>query len=878
MRISKFLILTAVLLFTSSAAFAWSDWLTLKTEHFTVFYKPGHDTEARQVLETMEYYRPQVETLCGNQAFHFPVVIDDTGISVNGFSDPVNSYAHLFRHTPGVWAGTENWWSLVGVHEYTHQLSLSKTGGAPKVIGNIFGNNIMLMPNIMTPGWLMEGITVYSESQHSLYQGRLNDGLFDAYIGARVAEDKFPTILEGTYTPLEYPSGSGIYNYGGEFFQYLATTYGEDKFARFFEINGSSVWGLIPFTFFPTLSIDRSAREVYGKSFPELWKDWEEYEKERFKDFQMEGRQFTNTGWSVDSPEIFANHLYYQQYYPKKTNAFNGFSFSEIIQKDLSTDQERVIVSTTSDFVTSLKIKGNKLYYATNEHKPGYANAALESYGYYAVLHQKDLATKKDRVILKTELRSFEVLADGKIIYTKDRETAFGSEFYLLDPTSKRSTKLFETDYLVEEIAMSNEKTVVTARKDWEAFSLFLLNMDNQEFTPIINTPYHEFGISLQGEKLFFTANYGKKVSSYCYDFSSAKVYRLTENGLAAYPAYDQFHNQLYYVGLNSNGHDIYCKDADFTQYDLPENPATIHPVFNLTDSEITQGTYLDNLKTLAPKFWLPLIDSDTERYGIHFEGGDAVMDFPYYVGSFGYDYQEDKYFGSLDLELNFFAPFQVDVSYEDDDERTARLGLAYPLISRLEPGISDLTIGTSLNYDPDYDGLEVEPFFTTGFQYPTTKGSLAVSRPESKLKNGDQRSGAYAELILNQYLPQSELTAKAKYIDDPDNPDDVFAEIRGYDDELTAKKGTIYTLEFSKPIWQIRKGFWNPNVYFEDVVLTLFGDAAVPETGTKQSSWGIELHFETKLMYCAPLDWGYRFVRIDTDENSHDIFFNTVF
>ncbi len=882
MRIRKILSiisLIAFLLLLSSAAFAWSDWLTLKTEHFTVFYQPGHESEARRVLETLEYYRPQVETLCGNEAYHFPVVIDDTGISVNGFSDPVQPVVHLFRHTPGVWGGTENWWAMVGVHEYTHQLSLSKTGGAPKVIGKIFGNNMMLMPNLLTPGWIAEGITVYSESQHSFYQGRLNDGFFDAYLGARVSEDKFPSILDATYGPMEYPAMSGIYNYGGEFFQYLAVTYGEDKFARFFASNGSSFWGITFIgNFFPALTIDRSAKKVYGKTFPQLWKEWKESEKERFEDFQMEGKKITNTGWFVDYPKISTDFLYYKQVCVEKTNAFSVFAFSQIIQRNIRTNKERVIVSTTSDFAMPFKIKNNQLYYATYEQKPGYANAADRSYGFYAVLHQKDISSEKDRVLLRTELRSFEVLEDGKIIYTKDRDTAFGSEIYLFNPITKESTKLFASDYLIEEMEVSAEKTVVVARKDWQTFSIFMLNMDNQQFTPIIDTPYQEFGISLEGDRLYFSANYGKIISSYCYDFNNHQIYRLTQNGMASYPVYSSFNNQLYYVGLNSNGKDIYCQDLHMTEFVLPESPITVPPVFALSDSEITKGSYRDNLKTLAPRFWLPLFDSDAGRYGIYFEGGDAIMDFPMYTGSFGYDYKKDKYFGNLNLEINYFAPLIVSLGYDDSDEKTGSFSMAYPLINRLEPGIADLTVGTSLNYDPDYDGLEIEPFITTGFQYPTTKGGLGVSLPQSKLKNGDQRNGVYAELALNQYLPKSELLLKTKYIDDPDNPDTLFTEIRGYDKELDAKKGVIYTLEYSKPIWRIRNGLWNPNVYFEDVVLTLFGDAAVPEIGENQSSYGVEFHFETKLLYFTPLDWGYRFVRNNSDENTHEVFLKTMF
>ncbi|MDI6794380.1 MAG: hypothetical protein QME81_16200 [bacterium] len=52
-------------------------------------------------------------------------------------------------------------------------------------------------------------------------------------------------------------------------------------------------------------------------------------------------------------------------------------------------------------------------------------------------------------------------------------------------------------------------------------------------------------------------------------------------------------------------------------------------------------------------------------------------------------------------------------------------------------------------------------------------------------------------------------------------------------------------TLEYSRPLLKIRKGLWNPNLFFEDLCLALFTDAAFSEEET-QLSGGIELQQET--------------------------------
>lgn len=164
------------------------------------------------------------------------IVIDDTGISFDGSDDPLYSRIHLLRAHPDGWAGTENWWSLVGVHEYTHQLSLTKTSGLSDLLTGIFGKFELFIPNILAPGWIVEGITTYSESQLTPYQGRLNDGVYDAYMATRVKDGRLPSILDASNVPSEFQKIDIIYAYGDEFMDYLAKTYGEEKITQSFQV------------------------------------------------------------------------------------------------------------------------------------------------------------------------------------------------------------------------------------------------------------------------------------------------------------------------------------------------------------------------------------------------------------------------------------------------------------------------------------------------------------------------------------------------------------------------------------------------------------------------------------------------------------------
>jgi Periplasmic component of the Tol biopolymer transport system len=870
------LILVTLLLASTAITYAWSDWLTLKTDHFTVFYKPADRDRASQVLQTLEFYRPQIEKLCGNEQLHVSIVIDDAGIYFNGLTDPINSRIHLFTAHPGGWAGTQDWWSLVGVHEYTHELSLTNNSGFWHALNEIFGpGSGLFYPNLFTPGWIIEGITPYSESQITPYQGRLNDGLFDFYMAARVKDDRFPSILNATFSPLEY-SAEGIYTYGGEFLNYLAKTYGEDKLTRFFTVNGRQPGALL---FIPAIGIDRSARQVFGKGFRELWMDWRQSEFKQNKDFQYEGEPLTHQGWNISNLTMNGGKLYYQRSYPVSTDAFSYYVPYEIVERDLQTGLEKTIMTTTTDFTSAFQVKNGKLYYATREEKAGYANSIELSYGLYALLHQYDLATHKDRTLLADEIRGFDVLADGKILYSRQLKNGYGSELYQYDPARREKKLLLSSEYLINEIVSDGKRIIVNAQRDWESGNIYRLDLEKKELEPLVQTPFTERRLSLSGDRLFFTANFLKVNSVYCYDFGSGKISRVTRNGWVDCPAYDETTNELYFTQLNSFGYDLYQKTAEFEDYQLPDAPPVVPPTFSLDNSKITSGTYIDNLKTMAPKFWLPMLDSDKHEYGLMIMGADAVEDFPNYSATIVYNTEKDRPMGEFNLPINFFAPLQITLNYSDFDENLTQMMLAYPFINRLSPGLSELLAGTYLTRDEDYKGLEIKPFVTIGLRYPATNATLTVSAPQSTLKNDQERTGLYTDFELKQDLADNEIRLSALMIDDPDNPHtDVFSQIRGYDDALTDNRGKIFIVEYSRPILKIRKGLWNPSVYLGDISGCIFNDQAIPENGPKQDSWGLEAHLETKYAYNnLSLEWGLRFVQTIDGDSRYEIFVKSV-
>src|SRR5581483_5798263 len=99
---------------------------------------------------------------------------------------------------------------------------------------------------------------------------------------------------------------------------------------------------------------------------------------------------------------------------------------------------------------------------------------------------------------------------------------------------------------------------VVTAQPSWGSYNLYLLDLKEGKAKPIVPSPFLERNPLLVGDKLFFAADYGRKYALYEYDFLKKKIFRLTKQGYADWPAVDLEKGQLYFAGMNSGGLDLY--------------------------------------------------------------------------------------------------------------------------------------------------------------------------------------------------------------------------------------------------------------------------------------------------------------------------------
>jgi hypothetical protein len=847
--------------------FGWTNWKTLETDKFQVIYKPGYELQGEECLRVLEYYRKDVVNLTGHNLSKTPFVIEDIGMMSNGYTDPIFKNIHLFTYAPepsSELGFEENWWRSVGIHEYIHMAHLTKTGGIPGLLTAILGTPFQ--PNIWSPFWLIEGITTFGESQMSPYEGRLNDGFFDAYISACASERKFPSILDATYLPFGYPFFNGRYIYGGKFFEFLAEKYGKERFAYLFENKGSSILSYFD-PIFPAMSLDGvTSSSFFSKNlsflrrdFPFLYGEWEYYETEKSKTWRIDGERLTKKGATLKFLAFSKNKLYYVSEAMVKTGAVRAFGFNDIIERDLNTQSEKKIVSLTTNVTCPLRIINDKLYYSALDMNKGYANTSYLGFGFISNLHEKNLLTGKDKILLRDKFRSFALLKDGSVLYAKDKKQEFGSELYIYSLKSKKREKLLETDFLIGEIDISDTNIVVSARKDWESWNIYLFDIVLKTFSPIIETPYKESSIYLNDSKIFFISNYEKIYTCFVYDLVTKNFFKLTEGGYTNYPVYNGFDSTLYFVGVTSNGNDIYRKRVNFTVNYVPKEYKKIEqPELLELSKEVKKGGYLNSLKTLFPTIHIPLIlPADTTlrnwTLGGYLIGSDALGEHNYEAIFLFPTYSGGKPSFSGIYTSYFFSPLVTTIEL-DNYSPYFSTNISYPFFNKLDAHFSYLDVSLSWTaFDTTFSRKTLFPNINSVFTFPKTNisSSLAYLIERRSLGSSVNRNGFFLLTNIRQYIFNSELLISVKGLFDPDNPDSTGPLTSDPFNPFYVKTGASVSFDYSFPLFKIRSGLWNPNFYIEDICPSFFCEFAYSYDKKEYKIFaGGEIKLETSFLF----------------------------
>jgi Tol biopolymer transport system component len=297
----------AVAIAPEAAAFSDPDldWWTIETKHFRVHYDRPLEPIASRVSSLAEIIHARVADYLGYTPTQITeIVLTDDSEDANGSATalPANTI-RLYVTAPDDLSPIgdyDDWYTELVTHEYTHIAHVDNISGIPAIVNAVLGKT--LAPNQVQPHWILEGLAVVSESQHTS-AGRIRSSLFDMYLRADVLDDRIAGIDQFSNNAYRWPGGNLWYLYGSRFLRWITDIYGPNTMRAVSTEYGNTLW---------PWGINRSIRRVTGRSYPELYEGFKDNIKRLYKE-QMaaaekrgfrEGTRITSHGRNVAYPRF----------------------------------------------------------------------------------------------------------------------------------------------------------------------------------------------------------------------------------------------------------------------------------------------------------------------------------------------------------------------------------------------------------------------------------------------------------------------------------------------------------------------------------------------------------------------------------------------
>ena len=361
------------------------NWKSLKTDHFDVNYPQNLESVAQDMGRILEEAHANLtKDLKWKPWGRTEIVLTDVTDESNALASVLPYNMIIFRVIPpspdSSLANYDDYLRVLVSHEYTHIVHMDANRGVWKPFRMIFGK--LISPAGLTPLWVREATAVYEETKQTK-AGRDRSTYSEMLLRAAILEDNFPTIDRVGVYHWRWPSWEAAYTFGSKFVVYLVQKYGEDKFIEFNRRIQSS----------PLLTMmNHDARNVYHKTFYELWREWKEYLTEKYKKeeqgLEKEGLTITEPVVKPSWNEQFNNPVISPDAKKLAYSLETPHHSPEIRLKDLETGKDIRIAKQMVSGI-SWKRDGTKLVYS--------ASGSYKTYSAYYDLWSYDLKTKKKK-------------------------------------------------------------------------------------------------------------------------------------------------------------------------------------------------------------------------------------------------------------------------------------------------------------------------------------------------------------------------------------------------------------------------------------------------------------------------------------------------
>ncbi len=813
-----------------------TEWWKYESEHFSVYFPQGLDWEANQLLTNLEMYRKPVIESQGNDPGRTIYILEEGGFISSAWYSPSESVIHQYiSPSSSDFLGnfTTNQIRTTGLHEFSHASHITGSSGIAEKSVSIFGP--FLQPNSFLPDWAVEGISVTTESNIFGIEGMLNSGWAEAMIAVQAKYNILPNISVLTHSPNSYYSHNDEYYIGGSFIQYLLNSYGKNTISEFITEINSYWWAPILGTTFPGFVIDRSMKKIYGADSDDLYGAWKKEMKEKYREWEWEGKRITFDGWYKKYLTVWENDIYYM----KMVYSEKDVPFFRLVKFDPVLKREQTICELKHWINSPIRIVNEKIYFSTSESGKGYANTTNGSFGTMSVLYELDIKSGKQKEILTDNFRSFCVYPEGEIIYSKDMRNRFGSQLWSFN--NGKSKYLCDLPIQISEMTSTGEQIFLSGRTFDQHFNIYEFNINDMSVTHITDNAWTETELSVQDEMLIYTANYNKTVCIYGYNMISGDFYQLTETGFSRRGA--MMDSLLYFISLTDLGEDIFVMNPEYKQVDIPKNKTEeiIMNSFPVSKKKVDYSVYK---KLFKPYLRAPYFNQVRMSPGFLFKGSDVLSHFRY-SSLVNIPIDEKSVSMSTGITINKWSPFYFRgyTDYTDVFSFTS----SYPLIVTSKLGKPSVT----LSGNTYFGGTEfADRAFTPGiifyYGYPIKTVLISMGLPiyfsseEHKKSYGISfRVSSTNKNIYGYFKIDTRFQWRSQ--------NKINFTTRGTGN-VKSSYGMTFSPSYTFQLLKLRRGFWKINLFFEDINGRIFMDYVSGEQGKYIAVVGFEGFLETSI------------------------------
>lgn len=243
----------------------------------TVTFPDALEGQARRAVALADEILAAHERRYATRVGRVQLVLADVEDEPNGFASPLPyPLVHVRAAAPDGTDGfgnLESWLRLVLTHELAHVVHLNEARGILRFGRKVFGRAPFLFPNVLTPGWMIEGLATYEETRATAFgRGRAPAARMVRRMAA--LEGRLPRDDQAVLALDRWPGGNAQYLFGEAFLRDLDERFGDDTLPRLSRGQAGR-----PVPFFD----DLTSKDVTGASFHRRWQEWQDRERAAFE-------------------------------------------------------------------------------------------------------------------------------------------------------------------------------------------------------------------------------------------------------------------------------------------------------------------------------------------------------------------------------------------------------------------------------------------------------------------------------------------------------------------------------------------------------------------------------------------------------------------